>query len=70
MSTDLAIGIDLGGTAIKACLSTASGDILREIQRPTEAQSGPEGIIALLVSMIATLEEAARGTGALRGIGI
>ncbi len=70
MSTELAIGIDLGGTAVKACLATASGVILQEIQQPTRASGGPEQVITLLTSMIATFEETARGTGDLRGIGV
>ncbi|GAA3607190.1 ROK family protein [Marihabitans asiaticum] len=47
MSGPRAVGIDVGGTRIKAVLMTGSGDVLEATVRPTPARPGPElGTIA------------------------
>lgn len=42
----LALGIDLGGTAIKVGVVTHKGQIIGRGERPTEVQSGVAGVIA------------------------
>jgi glucokinase len=39
--TDLAIGLDLGGTQIKAVVVNASGEVLRREARPTGGETAP-----------------------------
>ncbi|MBN1278465.1 MAG: ROK family protein [Chlorobiaceae bacterium] len=50
-----AIGIDLGGTAIKAALVSLQRGILLERSVPTETSSGPEGIVAQLAGVIGSI---------------
>lgn len=68
-----AIGVDLGGTAIKAAAVSQSGHILSEIERPTEAEKGPETVIEnMLTSIAAVLEDISKVQAhtALQGIGV
>lgn len=50
-----AIGIDLGGTAIKAAVVSIRGGIVLERSIPTDTASGPEGIVAQLSGIIGSL---------------
>lgn len=38
------VGVDLGGTNVRACLATTSGTILDHWKRPTPASEGPEAV--------------------------
>ena len=48
MAQDFAIGIDLGGTQIRAALVSASGEILQRIAMPTPVDEGPLAVLAKL----------------------
>ncbi|NTV92644.1 MAG: ROK family protein [Chlorobiaceae bacterium] len=52
-----AIGIDLGGTAIKAAVVGEQEGIVTERIIPTDTSSGPEGIVEQLAVLIAALKE-------------
>ncbi|TAM69087.1 MAG: ROK family glucokinase [Microbacteriaceae bacterium] len=53
-----AIGIDIGGTKIAGALVDELGAIVREDRRPTPTGAGqPQGIVDVVVSMIADLSE-------------
>lgn len=66
-----AIGIDLGGTSIKAGLVADDGSILRSFQRPTEAKKGRDAIAMNLKDAIVQVVHAARDAGiAPSGLGI
>ena len=69
--TDLYGALDLGGTKLRAVVADLDGNILGEIIRPSEADKGPEGVIA---HMIETLEESAAEAGVkvsqLRAVGV
>ncbi len=57
--SELLIGVDLGGTNIKAAVLTRDGEVLRRNSRPTCAERGPEVVIAAMVEAIhQTLSEA------------
>src|SRR2546425_10930456 len=60
--SDLYGAIDLGGTKLRAIVADLDGNVLGEIIRPSEADEGPEPVIA---RMIETLEAAAGKTGVL-----
>lgn len=47
-----AIGVDLGGTFIKAALVTSAGKIDIQDRRPTEAASGAEGVTDRIADQI------------------
>ncbi|NTU96396.1 MAG: ROK family protein [Chlorobiaceae bacterium] len=54
-----AIGIDLGGTAIKAAVVGEDTGLLKHITVPTHKSAGPGGIILQLASIIADLYQSA-----------
>jgi len=67
-----AIGIDLGGTDIKAGLVDAAGAVLDRRTMPTDADSGPRRVLERLAALVRDLAESSRnaGTGAVAvGIG-
>src|SRR3989304_1349108 len=53
---DLYGAIDLGGTKLRALVADLEGDVRSEVIRSSEADKGPDHVIA---RMIETLEEAA-----------
>lgn len=50
-----AIGMDLGGTALKAAVAVRDGAVLFETNRPTEALRGPRGVLDLIASTASEL---------------
>ncbi|NTV46771.1 MAG: ROK family protein, partial [Chlorobiales bacterium] len=51
----LAIGIDLGGTAIKVATVSITGEILSQHQLATDAHLGPERVLENMMSAVALL---------------
>jgi glucokinase len=64
-----AIGVDLGGTNLKAALVDRDEGLVERAKRPTEAEQGPEHVEAQIASIVAELMDAAP-TGSVEGIGI
>ncbi len=62
-----AIGIDLGGTSIKAALVKRGTGIVREASRPTEAHLGPAHVLDLIAGLI---EETASEVGLACVVGV
>lgn len=54
-----AIGIDVGGTAIKAGVVSSAGDILHKESTPTEATAGVEHVVDRIVETARRMEAAA-----------
>ena len=46
------VGVDLGGTFIKAALVTLQGDIVKKVEIPSEKEAGPEKVIANICKSI------------------
>ncbi len=61
----LAIGIDLGGTELRAALIGPDGTLRARRQTATDAKGGPQAVIAQMLALIAGL-----GTDGVQGIGI
>ena len=53
VSGGLAIGIDLGGTQIRAALIDRNGTILKRVAELTQADAGPDIVIAQMVALAA-----------------
>ena len=51
MAESLAIGIDLGGTQLRAGLVDQSGHVLRRVAEPTDNSAGPPSVIAQIVRL-------------------
>lgn len=47
------VGVDLGGTQIRACLADKDGNILREIRQPTRAKEGLQPVLQRIKDTIA-----------------
>ncbi len=60
---DHAIGIDLGGTDIKAARVSSKGEIQARSKRPTLPDSGPDGIADTIVEMVRELGDEPSGVG-------
>lgn len=61
--TACVIAIDVGGTAIKAGIVDAHGELVRSVSRPTDRASGPDGVLAQIVSIAQELADKARADG-------
>ncbi|AJY74729.1 ROK family protein [Paenibacillus beijingensis] len=71
MLNECALGIDLGGTNIKAGLVGMDGTLLHRMLAPTGADAGGEAIYAKLLQTVRSLKAEADKQGlAIRGIGI
>ena len=65
------IGIDIGGTNIKAGIFSETSGLLEIQRRPTPAQAAPEFIIQEILGIVSTLcQKLAISTGQLKGLGI
>ncbi|WP_457652003.1 ROK family protein [Rhodocaloribacter sp.] len=64
-----AVGVDLGGTSIKAALVERDRGLIHEVTRPTYAEEGPERVIERIGEVVETLIAEAPGR-AIAGVGI
>lgn len=55
VTSSIYVGIDLGGTAIKAGLCDASGTLLRSAEGPTGAENGAQAVIDNIVAIVRKL---------------
>ncbi|MBN2414331.1 ROK family protein [bacterium] len=62
-------GIDLGGTYIKGGIVSHSGELLEEMQIPTEADGGPAHVLDRMALLVRNLMDAGKGR-AVTGVGI
>ncbi|MGB9774373.1 MAG: ROK family protein [Bacteroidota bacterium] len=69
MNEELAIGIDLGGTTVKAGIVTARGNILQTKAVSTHAEDGPSVVIERIEKLISELLREQRNEVAGIGIG-
>ena len=63
----IAIGVDLGGTAIKSLAVTERGQVLVRASRPTEVSAGQARVVKNLAAAIHDLQAQLRQTASLRG---
>ena len=66
---EYAIGIDLGGTNLRAAAIDRSGKMLDKIGGATDFENGREAVLSEIVSAISTLR-GKDGPGDLAGIGV
>jgi glucokinase len=62
------IGIDLGGTNVRAGLVTADGLVLNEVKSPSYAQDGPDKVMENLKTLVRTLPDWNKASG--MGVGV
>jgi glucokinase len=63
------IGLDLGGTNLRAAAFTATGEMLDQVSRPTDVNSGRDAMVNNMVEAIDVLRRAYHGRDLL-GVGI
>src|SRR5438477_11519395 len=66
---EYSIGIDLGGTNLRAAAIDRSGKMLRKIAGSTDLAEGREAVVADMVAAIRNLREEI-GAGSLAGVGV
>lgn len=67
----IAIGIDVGGTAIKGGIVSATGDVLEKTSVPSEAEQGVDHLIDRMVGLIKAMEQAtARRSAPISAVGL
>ncbi|GAE32330.1 ROK family protein [Halalkalibacter hemicellulosilyticus] len=67
------IGVDLGGTQIRAGLFTELGDLIKRESTLTQAEEGPDSVIKRLISLVERVSDETvkiEGKQAILGIGI
>jgi len=64
-----AVGIDLGGTNVRAALGDDRGNVLARVEEKTERRKGPEGIVKQLVRMVLTVTSEL-GLERIEGVGV
>jgi len=64
------IGVDLGGTQVRAAVLDEAGNLKGRTQCPTPASSGPDAVIEAVLGQISTLIEAGLVKAEAIGIGI
>lgn len=64
-----AVGVDLGGTMIKAALVERASGIVEELTSLTEAELGPAAVLDRIADLVAQLTRVAPG-GRIAGVGI
>ncbi len=67
--SDYAVGIDLGGTNLKACLVRRGEGLVHQTHRPTEAEQGPDHVLDRIAEAVEALRAKAPG-GVIAGVGI
>lgn len=68
---DCVIGLDVGGTVMKAALTAADGTVLHTDRRPTSRDQGPDAVVAALTEFAADLAAAATDRHLTpRGLGV
>ncbi len=67
--TERIIGVDLGGTWIRACLADATGRLMATVRHPTLAEQGPDAVLGRIKEAIAQVCRQA-GDATIVGIGI
>jgi len=70
MMAGVVIGIDLGGTFIKAALVDSRGRILARMKRPTEAAMGRERVVDNVFSIVRDLKAISRSLGGISALGM
>ena len=66
---DYSIGVDLGGTNLRAAAVTADGSMLDKISGSTDLHEGRDAVVADIVDAITQLKQRC-GEGTLTGVGI
>lgn len=70
VQTELVIGVDVGGTTLKAAILDSEGREYRRSELPTPRHLGPEAVVAATIDVIVGLRAHVLPTARLRGVGV
>ena len=68
--TDLVMGVDVGGTTVKAALLDSDGREYGRCEQPTPRHVGPEAIVATIIDTVVELQRHVPDAGRLRAVGL
>ena len=68
--TDLVIGVDVGGTTVKAALLDSDGLEYGRSERPTPKYVGPDAVVATIIDAVVELQRHVPDAGRLRAMGL
>jgi glucokinase len=68
--TDLVIGVDVGGTTVKAALLDSDGREYGRSEQPTPSNVGPDAIVATIIDVVVELRGHVPDAGRLRAVGL
>src|SRR5580704_4238366 len=69
MTSEAAVGIDLGGTKLLGALVSPAGEILARHEEPTNAQRGPDAVVLSMAALVSSLEKKGQGS-TITGVGV
>jgi glucokinase len=64
------IGVDLGGTQLRAALADEAGTLVEEVRVRTDAEAGPAAVIAQIAGCVERVRAALPEGGQLLGVGV
>ena len=67
---DLVIGVDVGGTTVKAALLDSDGHEYGRCEQPTPTYVGPDAIVATIIDAVVELRSHVPEAGRLRAVGL
>ncbi len=67
----LIVGVDLGGTNVRACVATAQDRIIAHVRKPTPAEDGPEAVVDRVAESVREVVATVGGDlKQVRGVGV
>ena len=68
--TDLVMGVDVGGTTVKAALLDSDGRDYGRCEQPTPRDEGPDTVVATMIDTVVELRNHVPDAGRLRAVGL
>ena len=68
--TDLVMGVDVGGTTVKAALLDSDGREYGRCEQPTPRDDGPDAVVATMIDTVVELRNHVPEAGRLRAVGL
>ena len=68
--TDLVMGVDVGGTTVKAALLDSDGRDYGRCEQPTPRDEGPDAVVATMIDTVVELRNHVPEAGRLRAVGL
>lgn len=67
-ATQVVVGVDIGGTGVKAAGVTRDGSVVERVERPTDPSAATKGLLGVLEDLLGRLDRSGYGVAAI-GVG-